>query len=77
MLIIYVFTDDIFLISMVVLLILLLIFIYFLKHRDITHTLLMGILLSLPILYIGKLLFILTLSAYTSHLILDRELKFI
>jgi len=46
-----------------------------LKHRGVMHTILAGIILSLPLLYFGGFYMVLGLMCIIAHLILDMELK--
>jgi RsiW-degrading membrane proteinase PrsW (M82 family) len=48
---------------------------FFLVHRGWLHTLLGGLLLCLPLLYFSSTIFVLSLAAYSSHLVLDGKFR--
>ena len=52
-------------------------FVLFFNHRGFTHSILFVIISTLPMLYINNISFILAIIAMISHLILDKEFKFI
>ncbi len=47
------------------------------KHRGLLHRILIGILLSLPLLFLGYSLALVGFACYMSHLLIDWELKLI
>lgn len=62
-------------IYIIVAIVLLVILIYFLSHRGLTHSLLLAILFSLPLLFLNFNVMIIGFVCYISHLVGDSELK--
>lgn len=49
----------------------------FVKHRKFIHTVIAGILFSLPLVYFSHIIALFAFIGYSSHLLIDRQVKFI
>lgn len=52
------------------------ILIHLLKHRGFTHSIIGGLFVLLPMLFLGIEMYVISFVAYFSHLLLDGEIKF-
>ena len=48
----------------------------FINHREIIHSVLSALIISIPLLYLGKAHFLLGVIAFTSHIIADNDFSF-
>ena len=55
--------------------VMMLLMIFMLQHRGVTHTALAGIIFSVPLIYLHWAYMLVGLVAYLSHLLIDGELK--
>ena len=49
----------------------------FVKHRKFIHTVTAGVIFSLPLLYFNFIIALFAFIGYSSHLLIDRQVKFI
>ena len=49
----------------------------FVKHRKFIHTVTAGILFSLPLVYFSHIIALFAFVGYSSHLLIDKQVKFI
>lgn len=71
----YFYSREILYIILIVICVFVYIFLYSLKHRGQVHSIIAGVIISLPVLIIDKYLALFCLISYISHIVVDGEFK--